>query len=135
MGNWRQVFTLCLLLLNSVELSPPQSRRNTSALIRHRGSYRPHSDTIEVGSHHQRAYAALKARVDASDPWTLDAYFGGQPYGYMRTWFAREAAMVALVENDASYAEKAHNALVAAMDPEDEFATARWSAIMASHGR
>ncbi len=68
------------------------------------------------GSHHQQAYTAMRARVEASSPNNLDAYGGGN-YGYRRTWLAREAALLSLIaskpEAKSRYADKAFAALQA----------------------
>lgn len=67
--------------------------------------------TNTPGSHHQRAFEAIKARVDQNDWRVYDEYATDGNWNYARAWLAREASFVYQITGDRSYAQIAYNAL------------------------
>ncbi len=65
------------------------------------------------GSHHQQAFAAMKARVDQNDWRIYDENLSDNNNNYARTWLAREASFLYQITNDPSYAQIAFQALEA----------------------
>lgn len=65
------------------------------------------------GSHHQVAFAAIKARADQNDWHVYDEDLADDNWNYARAWQAREAAFVYLITGDQTYAQNAFDALYA----------------------
>ncbi|MEN8445844.1 MAG: CARDB domain-containing protein, partial [Cyanobacteria bacterium J06555_13] len=71
------------------------------------------------GSHHQQAFAAIKARVDQNDWRVYDENLSDGNWNYARAWLAREAAFVYLVTGKQAYAQSAFDALFAIYEDPD----------------
>ncbi|MEM9328437.1 MAG: Ig-like domain-containing protein, partial [Bacteroidota bacterium] len=63
------------------------------------------------GSHHKEVYDAIKARVDQNDWLVYDENTSDGNWNYARSWLAREAALMYLLTNNATYAQYAYDAL------------------------
>jgi hypothetical protein len=69
------------------------------------------SAIMVAGSHHKAAFDAMKARVDQNNWQIYDENTADGNWNYARGWLAREAAMMYLLTDNASYATIAYNAL------------------------